>query len=121
MSSVDGVDRGSSTEPARRRAPSGHFAKGAWPSGAPEPGAPEAVLYVAELAAFLRAEADKAGGSLGEGLKTVSARSGVPAGTLRHVADGNRWPGIEILAMVELAYKRDIIGGYSAVLRRRDA
>jgi len=79
------------------------------------------VLYVAELAAFLRAEADKAGGSLGEGLKTVSARSGVPAGTLRHVADGNRWPGIEILAMVELAYKRDIIGGYSAVLRRRDA
>lgn len=120
MSTVPSVHPLQEQDPKGGRArPSDYFADGAWPSGPALPGSPRTVLYVAELAAFLRAEAVKAGASLTDGLPRVAGRVGVPVGTLRHIADGDRWPGIEVVALVELAYRQDI-SGYSAVLRRLD-
>jgi hypothetical protein len=102
-----------------RTAPVDYFAPGAWPDAPPVHDAPETVLYVAELSRFLRATATKDGLTLANGLAVIASKTGVPAGTLRHIIDGDRWPSIEVAAKVELAYRQDIVG-YSALLRRRD-
>lgn len=101
-----------------RLAPRGYFADGAWPDDEPMQGAPDAVLYAAQLASFLRKQATADHLTLPKGLAAIAKKTGVPAGTLRHVADGDRWPGIEIVARVELAYMTDIVG-FSALLVRR--
>lgn len=109
----------SSQATGRRRVPIDYFAAGAWPHAAPVDDAPETVLYVAELARFLRVAATNDGLTLPKGLAVIASKTGVPAGSLRHVVDGDRWPSIELVAKVELAYRTDIVG-YSAILRRRD-
>jgi hypothetical protein len=100
-------------------APATYFAPSSWPDGPARPGTPRAVLYAAEFAVFVRAQALARGRNLNAGLRQIQEETHLSSGTLRHIADGRRWPGLQLIAQVEEAFKADATG-YSAVLRRID-
>lgn len=100
-------------------APISYFTPATWPDGEPKPGTPREVLYAAEFASFIRRKAMEHGRSLNHGLMKIQELTNLSSGTLRHVADGRRWPGLPLIAQVEEAFKDDATG-YSAVLRRQD-
>lgn len=107
------------TPPSDLEAPILYFSPGAWPDGPPRPGTPRAVLYAAEFASFVRARALERGDNLTAGLRHIQEQKDLSSGTLRHVVDGRRWPGLQLIAQVEEAFKADATG-YSVVLRRID-
>lgn len=100
-------------------APATYFTPSTWPDGPARQGTPRAVLYAAEFAVFVRTQALARGRNLNAGLRQIQEETHLSSGTLRHIADGRRWPGLQLIAQVEEAFKADSTG-YSAVLRRID-
>jgi len=112
-------DKSGAVDAPSLAAPITYFTQATWPDGDPTPGTPRAVLYAAEFASFLRRRALEHGGTLNYGFEQIQKRTGLSGGSLRHISDGRRWPGLQIVAHIEEAFREDSTG-YSAVLRRQD-
>lgn len=109
--------RATGSDAAGHRVPKEHFASGTWPDGAPEWGAPLAVVHAAVLASELLLEVPAEHGSMNARLALLSEKTGVPKGTLRGLVEGTRWPRLDVVATLECALERPLTGWYLVLQR----
>lgn len=107
-------DEGAGLLPPRQ-----YFAPDQWPSGSPRDGTPVIALHAAELAVCIQEWALRSGQSLSMGIDKLAEASGVPRGTLRHLAAGDRWPRLDTVARVEWALGHSVADIDRVTLRLR--
>lgn len=96
---------------AKKRTPASYYEPGQWPRGTADPDAPLHVLHAAQIAICVDAWALEYGrGDRSAGLKLLSQATGIPRSTMVHLADGDRWPGIDTVGRLEWAMETAVTG-----------